>query len=492
MPAKSKAQQKAAAAALAAKKQGKLPKHPVSRDMAKSMSVEDLEDFASTEHKGLPYKVKKSKKEAVEMPKLKQIFDEQWEKALNVQEEKLNLDNSDEDEEKKQIATKKSKKDRVTDNNKSKSKKKQAKWTSTVAGLAHNSSHQLSTNTAGAARVSHEARSFATAWDEDEYYDDPSAERESEYLAHRREEIVEDMAAHILWHYEKHGSPITEWEPVDVLLDLERELGVSAEDEDDLEMAREAIDLATERADALKEESACVEEACGCPDSEEKTEEVKESHDPNSLDLLFEQNDREYYMADEYYDLTHSPEPEEWDDNPMAADYSASAAEDIDPKAVKEIEDDLIHTVLKAMSDTGRAFTEEDVREYVESELDDMREYSYDLYDLLTDYHENEYNAIEHMSQRISSEHSPDSDLGEATSYRWKKMAGVTNKTTLKELNSAQAKRYVKKVAKHGWPWDRVKRNLESYGISAYDIDYDLKAIYNDVAGEYGGGSEHK
>lgn len=56
----SKAQQRAAGIALAAKR-GEMPKSELrgaSKEMAK-MSIKDLEDFASTKHKGLPKKVKK-------------------------------------------------------------------------------------------------------------------------------------------------------------------------------------------------------------------------------------------------------------------------------------------------------------------------------------------------------------------------------------------------------------------------------------------------
>ena len=58
MPAKSKAQQKAAGAALSAKrgetKVGELK--GASRDMYESMSKKELEEFASTKRKGLPEK----------------------------------------------------------------------------------------------------------------------------------------------------------------------------------------------------------------------------------------------------------------------------------------------------------------------------------------------------------------------------------------------------------------------------------------------------
>lgn len=56
MPAKSKAQQKAAGAALAAKR-GEMPKSKLkgaSRDMYDSMTEQQLEDFARTKRKGKP------------------------------------------------------------------------------------------------------------------------------------------------------------------------------------------------------------------------------------------------------------------------------------------------------------------------------------------------------------------------------------------------------------------------------------------------------
>ena len=56
MPAKSKAQQKAAGTALAAKR-GEQPKSKLkgaAREMEDSMSEEDLEELAHTQRKGLP------------------------------------------------------------------------------------------------------------------------------------------------------------------------------------------------------------------------------------------------------------------------------------------------------------------------------------------------------------------------------------------------------------------------------------------------------
>lgn len=62
MPAKSKAQQKAAGAALSAKR-GETKKSELkgaSRSMEKSMSEKELEELASTKHKGKPDHVAKS------------------------------------------------------------------------------------------------------------------------------------------------------------------------------------------------------------------------------------------------------------------------------------------------------------------------------------------------------------------------------------------------------------------------------------------------
>jgi hypothetical protein len=58
MPAQSKAQQKAAGAALSAKR-GEQPKRSLkgaSKDMEKSMTEKELEDLASTPRKDLPEK----------------------------------------------------------------------------------------------------------------------------------------------------------------------------------------------------------------------------------------------------------------------------------------------------------------------------------------------------------------------------------------------------------------------------------------------------
>jgi uncharacterized protein DUF3008 len=63
MPAKSKKQQMAAGAALAAKrgKRSKSSLKGASKQMAKSMSQRQLRDFAKTKRKGLPTKKRKKR-----------------------------------------------------------------------------------------------------------------------------------------------------------------------------------------------------------------------------------------------------------------------------------------------------------------------------------------------------------------------------------------------------------------------------------------------
>lgn len=85
MPAVSKNQQRAAAIALKAKKEGtvnKLPKGSASKGMA-SMSEKELEKFAGTKHKGLPKKA--DKKEATNLTgfSLKEIFSEDLAEPYN-------------------------------------------------------------------------------------------------------------------------------------------------------------------------------------------------------------------------------------------------------------------------------------------------------------------------------------------------------------------------------------------------------------------------
>tara|TARA_R100001510_G_C7466980_1_gene84953 strand:- start:113 stop:424 length:312 start_codon:yes stop_codon:yes gene_type:complete len=74
MPARSKQQQKLFGLALAVKK-GDVPKSDVSKDVkdiVDKMSKKDIEDFASTKHKGLPNKIEAQLEELIKK------IDEKW------------------------------------------------------------------------------------------------------------------------------------------------------------------------------------------------------------------------------------------------------------------------------------------------------------------------------------------------------------------------------------------------------------------------------
>lgn len=162
MPAKSKDQQRAAGIALDAKRKGtvdELPEGSASKQMAQSMSKEELEELAGTKHKGLPKDVDK-KNESV-WNKANSIL-EQWEKALMVQEEML-----DTDDDEGQIATQNPKPERVKKRN-SKKKQYKDKWPYAAKSVASHSRHPLSTNTAGA-RVA-EQKHLEAEWDENEWH----------------------------------------------------------------------------------------------------------------------------------------------------------------------------------------------------------------------------------------------------------------------------------------------------------------------------------
>lgn len=138
MPAKSKDQQIAAGLALKAKKDGTvedLPKGSASYQMATSMSEKELDKMASTKRKELPKNVDEAA--------INKIV-EQWEKALLVQEEMLDLNDED-----GQIATQNSKPERVKKRN-SKNKTYKNKWPNAVPPTANNARSPMTNNTRGA------------------------------------------------------------------------------------------------------------------------------------------------------------------------------------------------------------------------------------------------------------------------------------------------------------------------------------------------------
>ena len=249
MPAVSKDQQRAAGIALSAKKDGTtgdLPKGSASANMAKSMSADELKDFASTKHKGLPKEKNESKafsltemhngvlREGLPKPRdnasvppsgyskneeqeeREEIaskyrtpdsrgdprdLEEQWEKALMVQEEMIGTDDAD-----GQITTDKSKPERISDEDKKEAENKKA-HNHTVSGIAHASGRSNPTNTAGAARVAHNEHktfnpnSLDLLFEHDPGADSDVAKRTAEWIRRKKinnEETARDFIKDIL------------------------------------------------------------------------------------------------------------------------------------------------------------------------------------------------------------------------------------------------------------------------------------------------------
>ena len=83
MPARSKQQQKLFGLALAVKK-GDVPKSDVSKDVkdiVDKMSKKDIEDFASTKHKGLPNKIEAQLEELIK--KIDEKWSDKYKKSIN-------------------------------------------------------------------------------------------------------------------------------------------------------------------------------------------------------------------------------------------------------------------------------------------------------------------------------------------------------------------------------------------------------------------------
>lgn len=269
MPAKSKDQATAAKIALAAKRNGtidKLPKNSASHNMATSMSEKELEKFTHV-------------KESASWGRksLLEVF----------AEEMLDTDGPGEE-----IASSKSTNDALKDknnkiNNDTDIDSVDATWDDKVYSQAPMTSNPGAFNSLGG-RVAEQAfgdpfedvedldttdsddeeieltdaDSFgderedfgadfgdgSSPYDgenpnfEDEMGDfaDAKAEMESE----QKEKMIGDMVSHILFHNKNHGTPASQWDPEDLIMDFEYNYPINSDNEEDVEVAREAINLA--------------------------------------------------------------------------------------------------------------------------------------------------------------------------------------------------------------------------------------------------------
>lgn len=77
---------------------------------------------------------------------------------------------------------------------------------------------------------------------EDEMGDfaDARAEMENE----QNEKMIDDMVSHILFHNKNHGTPASQWDPEDLIMDFEYNYPINSENPEDIEVAQRAINLA--------------------------------------------------------------------------------------------------------------------------------------------------------------------------------------------------------------------------------------------------------
>ena len=287
MPAKSDNQATAARIALNAKRNGtinKLPKDSPSHKMATSMSEEELEKFTHV------------KKEVTNWGKksLTEVF----------AEEMLGLDGPGEE-----IASDKSSNEMVGDisdiDNATRIDSNDAEWSNKVHGRKAFSGSPTALNTFGG-RVaeqlefdredfgSDQAHDFSdNEVDVDEHSGD-AADAMAEMEAQKNDQIINGMVSHLMFHHNKYGTPISQWDPEDLVMDNEYEYDISTENPEDLELAKEAMKIAAQNvgeelpsADEPSMDVATTEESpvVKFPGVETEDEGVSESVESNSTML---------------------------------------------------------------------------------------------------------------------------------------------------------------------------------------------------------------
>lgn len=469
MPAKSKDQQRAAGIALQAKREGTvedLPKGSASYQMAKSMSEEELDKLASTKHKGLPKDVSEAA--------INEIV-ENWEKALLVQEEMLGLDDEDE-----QIATQNPKPERIKKRN-SKKKAYKDKWPNAVPPTADNARSPMTNNTRGA-RVAEQV--------------DITLKDDEKVCPTCNGTGLKDG---------RDNRPSPMWQP-------------------------DACPVCNGRGKVKKD----LDEACGVE------HEVNENFDPNSLDLIFEKEEKWMKGAvnpaeegeftqkaeamgmgvQEYakYVLKRAREgswkgdeetvnqakfakaaqsvanegisfEQSYDDWDMERfdDPHAIAQSEVDYQRLNDIEAPIVNAVVETLKfdkERGKEISKEQAVEMAWDEVGDFfldhGKFSPEAELLFAAYEDKvppgtpdnvfEFRAQDAMAEELGErawEEVQQEGLNESiVPYRWKKLAGV-----MTEMNDAQAKRYVRRLAQHGWEWEKVAEQLKTqYGLSPYDV----------------------
>lgn len=439
MPAKSKDQQRAAAIALSAKRKGEVDELPdgAAKDMAQSMSEEELDKLASTKHKGLPEKKKEAKEWAGSS--LVEVFKEQDESVENeegseeeeLNEETLELADKAEENAEGEITTQKSKVERLDDLEIGTGKDIEDMKSSTPPvgdrnpAVAQHNRSPMSTNVRGA-RVSEDARDD---WDEPWGHGAAGA---SEELMDRDEEKLFDE----LWSdYQRLNAVPTIEDAEETFNDLFKHYP-EAEDED-------IIARAVHKVEELAGSSDEMEEAA--PKGWEGT--VKAMKDEEEVDNP--------------YALAH------W----MKKKGYKSHKESIDLARWQQlagipVKTNNILSEKKWMQDATNPKEEGEFTQKAESMGMGVQEYA--------DY---VLKRAREGSWKGDEETVNQAKFAKAAKSVAKESA-VKEKTPLKEMNEAQLKRYVKRLAMHGWSWEDVATQLaDQYGVRPYEIA-ELKAVF--------------
>lgn len=426
MPAVSKDQQRAAAIALKAKRDGKvddLPKNSASYSMAKSMTEKELDKLASTKRKGLPKEKNESAKWAgsslVEVFK-EEMLDTDGEGEAITSDKNVNDQNEDADRDEDNTGW-----DEYDDT-----------WTAKVTNSPTQAGAPLATNT-GSARVSEakDPNSLDILFEQsrgeyymaDEYYDlthspedDWADERnaaradyEAEMASQKEDQIIGDMVDHLLFHKDKHGTPIDEWEPEDLVMDFTYDYAIDSEDPEDLAIAERAIEQA-------KAQSGDV------------TEGIYESA---------QQARRWQKMAG----VIVEKEEKKWMQ-----------------KAVNPKEKGELHRKLGIPEDENIPM---ETLEAKKKELQKKAEGDKKLTDA-------ERELLGQVQFAINAKKANEA-------------AGRATSKPLKEMSQAQLVRYVKRLAKHGWEWEKVAAQLrDQYGVGLRDIE-GLESDYREALDEH-------
>lgn len=261
MPAKSDNQATAARIALNAKRNGtvgKLPKNSPSHKMATSMSEKELEKFTHVKKEAVTAWAKKS---------LTEVF----------AEEMLDTDGPGEE-----IASQKSLHDIIdaisdTDNE-TRIDSDDATWPSKVNGRSGQAGDPMALNSLGGriAEQSLDREDFGSdhglgSFDDEHDFAEPisgdAADAMAEMETQKREQIINGMVDHLMFHHNKYGTPVSHWDPEDLVMDNEYEFDISTENPEDIDLAREAMNIAAKNtgeelpaADALTSDVASSHE----------------------------------------------------------------------------------------------------------------------------------------------------------------------------------------------------------------------------------------